>query len=133
MKITIDIPKEFEQHFSNDRFKDSLERLKVDAGTFCMAGRYEIELCEMLQQAFKNAEVVNYAENEKERNNTKQQFNYNRVKYEKPKLYLCDTNKNLQCRATACFKNGGCCELTHRKEFALTDENGNAIEYKEDE
>ena len=46
--------------FNNDQFKDSLERLKVDAGTFCMAGRYEIELCKMLIEAFKNAEPVKY-------------------------------------------------------------------------
>lgn len=58
MKVTIDIPQEFEKHFSNDCFKDSLERLKADAGTFCMAGKYEIELCEMLIEAFKNAEPV---------------------------------------------------------------------------
>lgn len=57
MKITIDIPKEFEKHFGEDRFKDSLERLKADAGTFCMAGKYEMELCEMLIKAFENAEI----------------------------------------------------------------------------
>lgn len=57
MKIAIDIPKEFERHFNNDRFKDSIERLKGDAGTFCLAGKYEIELCEMLIKAFENAEV----------------------------------------------------------------------------
>lgn len=32
MKVTIEIPKEFEKHFGEDRFKDSLERLKADAG-----------------------------------------------------------------------------------------------------
>ena len=58
MKVTIDIPTEFEKHFNNDRFKDSLERLKADAGTFCMAGKYEIELCEMLIDAFKEAAVI---------------------------------------------------------------------------
>lgn len=56
MKITIDIPKEFEKHFSEDRFKDSLERLKADAGE-CFAGLYEIETCEMLIKAFEKAEV----------------------------------------------------------------------------
>lgn len=30
MKIIIDIPQEFEKHFDNDRFKDSLERIKAD-------------------------------------------------------------------------------------------------------
>lgn len=56
MRVTIDIPKEFEKHFNNDRFEDSLKRLKADAGE-CMAGLYEIELCEMLIEAFKEAEV----------------------------------------------------------------------------
>lgn len=56
MKITIELPKEFEEHFRRDRFEDSLKRLKGDAGTFCLAGRYEMELCDMLTAAFKNAE-----------------------------------------------------------------------------
>ena len=56
MKVTIEIPKEFEKHFDNDRFEDSLKRLKADAGE-CSAGLYEIELCEMLIAAFKEAEV----------------------------------------------------------------------------
>lgn len=57
MKVIIDIPKEFEKHFNNDRFEDSLKRLKADAGE-CMAGLYEIELCEMLIEAFKEAAVI---------------------------------------------------------------------------
>ena len=60
MKIIIDIPEEFEKHFDNDRFEDSLKRLKSDAGTFCMAGKYEIELCEMLIEAFKTSTKVKY-------------------------------------------------------------------------
>lgn len=56
MKITIELPKEFEEHFRRDRFEDSLKCLKGDAGTFCLAGRYEMELCDMLTAAFKNAE-----------------------------------------------------------------------------
>lgn len=58
MKITLDIPKEFERHFNNDRFKDSIERLKGDAGTFCLAGKYEIELCEILIESLRNAEII---------------------------------------------------------------------------
>ena len=58
MKLIIEIPKEFEKHFNYDKFEDSLNRLKGDAGTFCLAGKYEIELCEMLIEAFKEAEVV---------------------------------------------------------------------------
>lgn len=57
MKITIDIPKEFEKHFSEDRFKDSLERIKADLNDeFVFAGLYERELLEMLTNAFKTAE-----------------------------------------------------------------------------
>lgn len=54
-----------------------------------------------------------------------------KVKYKKPKLYYCDAYKRPQCRGTACYLHGGYCELTQHKEFARTDENGNAIEYKE--
>lgn len=54
MKITIDIPSEFEHHFEIDNFKDSLERLKADAGEHT-AGIYDIELCEMLIDAFSKA------------------------------------------------------------------------------
>lgn len=56
MKITIEIPKDFEEHFNKDRFKDSLNRLRADAGEYC-AGLYEIELCDMLAQAFADAEI----------------------------------------------------------------------------
>ena len=62
MKITIDIPKEFEKHFNNDRFKDSLKRIITDVtdeieSDFSICGKYEIELCEMLIKAFEDAEV----------------------------------------------------------------------------
>lgn len=60
MKVIIEIPKEFENHFDKDRFEDSLKRLSVDVGECtAMAGLYEIELCEMLIKAFINAEPVN--------------------------------------------------------------------------
>ena len=59
MKITINIPQEFEKHFNEDRFKDSLERIKADLnGEFVFAGLYERKLLEMLIEAFKNAEPV---------------------------------------------------------------------------
>ena len=54
-----------------------------------------------------------------------------KIKYEKPKLYYCDPAKYQQCEKTECYLYGGCCELTSFKEFARTDENGNAIEYKD--
>ena len=53
MKLLIDIPKEFEQHFQIDRFNDSLHRLSADA--HLLAGLYEQETALMLSEAFKNA------------------------------------------------------------------------------
>ena len=55
MKITINIPKEFEDHFNSDRFKDSLLRLCFDAN--CLAGGYERKIAIMLIIAMENAEV----------------------------------------------------------------------------
>lgn len=55
MKITIDIPKRFEEHFNSDHFKDSLLRLCFDAN--CLAGDYERETAIMLIHAFENAEI----------------------------------------------------------------------------
>lgn len=56
MRLLINIPKEFEQHFQADRFEDSLRRLGSDA--HFMAGLYEQETALMLIDAFKNAVVV---------------------------------------------------------------------------
>ena len=53
MKIVIDIPDAFVEHFNNDRFEDSLHRLSADANL--LAGNYEQETAIMLIEAFKNA------------------------------------------------------------------------------
>lgn len=61
MRIEIEIPKEFEEHFNQDRFKDSLERIMADIkhsleNRDCLcAGRYEHETIEMLEKAFENS------------------------------------------------------------------------------
>lgn len=52
---------------------------------------------------------------------------YENREEEKPILYVCDPNKNLKCKKTACFINGGKCSLTQYKDYAVTDKNGNAI------
>ena len=55
MKIVIDIPKEFKEHFKEDRFEDSLARVASDIESFgLLAGRYEQETIIMLRQAIKN-------------------------------------------------------------------------------
>lgn len=64
MEIKIEIPKEFEEHFNTDRFKYSLERVRVDiqCGLECsenqMAGLYELEVIKMLRKAMMKAEVI---------------------------------------------------------------------------
>ena len=58
MQLILNIPFEFENHFKEDRFKDSLERLKYDANT--LAGNYEKELADMLVKAFSEAKIVEY-------------------------------------------------------------------------
>ena len=61
MRIEIDIPKEFEEHFKQDKFKDSLERIMADIkhslenGDCLCAGRYEYETIEMLEKALENS------------------------------------------------------------------------------
>ena len=56
MKLLVDIPKEFEQHFQTDRFEDSLHRLSADA--HLLAGKYEQETAVMLIEAFATAVPV---------------------------------------------------------------------------
>ena len=56
MRLLINIPKEFEQHFQADRFEDSLHRLSADA--HLLAGDYEQETAVMLIESFKNAVPV---------------------------------------------------------------------------
>lgn len=60
MTISLEIPKEFEEHFNNDRFKDSLERICTDIQYHGnpMSGLYEHELIEMLQNAMTKAKVI---------------------------------------------------------------------------
>ena len=64
MIISLKIPKEFEEHFNIDKFKDSLERVRVDIqyGLDCsevrMAGLYELELIRMLRNTMTKAEII---------------------------------------------------------------------------
>lgn len=60
MKITIEIPKEFEQDFINNRFEDAFQRFMADA--HCIAGNYEKETALMLINAFKNSKEYNLDE-----------------------------------------------------------------------
>ena len=61
MRIEIEIPKEFEEHFKQDKFKDSLERIMADIkhslenGDCLCAGNYEYETIKMLEKAFEDS------------------------------------------------------------------------------
>lgn len=55
MKLMINIPKEFEQDFKNDKFNEFFGRVRADIdGTVC--GKYEFETLDMLENAFENAD-----------------------------------------------------------------------------
>ena len=64
MRIEIEIPKEFEEHFKQDKFKESLERIMADIkqslenGDCLCADRYEYETIEMLEKAFENSKTA---------------------------------------------------------------------------
>ena len=64
MRIEIEIPNEFEEHFKKDKFKESLERIMADMkhsleNEDCLcAGRYEYETIEMLEKAFENSKML---------------------------------------------------------------------------
>ena len=57
MKIILEIPKEFEAHFKDDRFEDSLYRLLNDVRNI-LAWGYDKEVIDMLIRQLKEAEVV---------------------------------------------------------------------------
>lgn len=64
MRIEIEIPKEFEEHFKQDKFKDSFERIMADIkhslenGDCLCAGNYEYETIEMLEKALENSKTA---------------------------------------------------------------------------
>ena len=60
MRVTIDIPAEFEGHFAFDHFRYSLGRIAYDLRTYegePLSGRYEIETVEMLADALQRAQI----------------------------------------------------------------------------
>ena len=55
MKITIDIPREYEQDFIADKFKDFFSRVIADMHYSGLCGNYEKEIAEMFLEAFDKA------------------------------------------------------------------------------
>ena len=56
MKVAIDIPKDFEGDYIDDKFKDFFSRVIVDIDCKGMCGRYEKEIAEMFLKAFDDSE-----------------------------------------------------------------------------
>ena len=53
MKLIIELPDEFEEHFDFDRFQDSFIRICGDIRTKgALSGNYEYELADELKKAF---------------------------------------------------------------------------------
>lgn len=55
MKLTIDIPREYERDFITDKFKDFFSRVIADINYDGMCGDYEKEIAEMFLEAFDKA------------------------------------------------------------------------------
>lgn len=61
LNLCINIPHEFVHHYNGDKFEDSLKRIRADIHSniinhdICVAGNYEIELIDMLIDAFMNS------------------------------------------------------------------------------
>lgn len=63
MRLVIELPDEFQQHFEVDRFQDSFMRINGDVSTRedRLSGRYEDELLTVLKEAFKGAKESPFA------------------------------------------------------------------------
>lgn len=57
MKLTIDIPREYERDFITDKFKGFFSRVIADMDYSGMCGNYEKEIAEMFLETFDNAIV----------------------------------------------------------------------------
>lgn len=57
MKISIDIPREYERDFIADKFKDFFSRVIADINYDGLCGNYEKEIAEMFLEAFDKAIV----------------------------------------------------------------------------
>lgn len=58
MKLQIEIPKEFEKDFEDDKFTDYFQRVYCAIPHCAMTGTYEEETTNMFLNSFKKAEVV---------------------------------------------------------------------------
>lgn len=59
MKIEIEIPKEFEVDYNENKFRDFFSRVLCDIEKGkCLCGNYEIETVEMFIKTFENSVII---------------------------------------------------------------------------
>lgn len=66
MMLLLNIPKEFVCDWDKDKFEEFFDRVSVDlkdiSPRLAVCGNYEYETLDMLAEAFKNAEEVEYTQ-----------------------------------------------------------------------
>lgn len=58
MILQLEIPKEFECDYENDRFADFFRRVFADIDCTGMCGNYESETAQMMHNAFENSKPI---------------------------------------------------------------------------
>lgn len=103
IELVIKIPEEFESHFYNDRFKDSLERIKYDISPtderVMLSGRYEVETIDMLIDALGRS--ITLTESLGRLILDKINRNNNEVEYELFNEFICCKNCKY-CKDSTC-------------------------------
>ena len=119
MKIEINIPKEFEEHFKQDKFKDSFERIMADIkqslenGDCLCACRYEYETFEMLEKAFEGSKSAYNVDNVVEKLEERKSLYERLVGYESKNGTSTERNQHIKAidvlnDAIEIVKAGGC-------------------------
>ena len=58
MILQLEIPKDFECDYENDRFDDFFRRVFADIDFTGMCGNYEAETAQLMHDAFKNSKPI---------------------------------------------------------------------------
>ena len=58
MIIQLEIPKEFENDYQNDRFDDFFKRVNASMKHFSIFGNYEAETVQMMHDAFEHSKPI---------------------------------------------------------------------------
>ena len=113
MKIEIDIPKEFEKDYNDDKFDEFFGRVLCDIADGTMCGRYEKETAQMLITSFAESNIAYDVEKKVKELEKTMRTALNKVVIPFPfPVFL--TRKNLQEIVNICFEEA--IEIVKRKE-----------------